>query len=221
MVREFNRLRVTLQNEGFGVAREIRVVVRGDYEGDLERKHRRLAPRQQAMLEFRLAPHKAGDATPLDIEVSYQDEAGNTTQRTVESSVPVLAVWRAREQRPQVVIINAKQYVAPGAQTTNIEGSVLVRSSVGGGPGVPATPAPGIPAGDVTDTLVAGGRRLIAPADTSKEQGRACPMCGVALKPGEAQCPSCHARLCPHCLNALPEGTTARHCPTCGQPIQG
>lgn len=224
VVGEFNLLRVTLRNEGSGPARQIRLAIDGEYEGDLKKSHPGLLPGKEATLQFRLKPRESGEHTPLDIEVRYADDTNAPLpSTTIESTVPVASERHIRGSTPfgfaaETVVV--EQLVAPSGTGTQVKDSAVVRSQLGGGADVAATPPEGKPAAhQIEDSVVVGDRgRSGETAQSAASEHRWCSACNAELDQRQPTCPECESYYCPSCYNTLTEEqrkeTYCLHCGT-------
>lgn len=110
---ETNELTVRISNIGFGLARNVRVIIGGGrFEmGDESQVSSKLTPGASKTVSLYLRPRKdeVGERVPLILQWSWCDHEGNTHQDQVITAVPVKRHSESQSGTP--VVIQAQNYI--------------------------------------------------------------------------------------------------------------
>lgn len=191
---EWNKLELTISNEGFGIAADVHWRVstdRFEIAADTgEWAMRRLGAGNQKTIRFSFRPKKGEiGAVPFSLEWFWKSESGEEFRDNIVASVPV----------------KGKDDSRPTGQPVIFQGGTLIQTEkyvVGD------ELAPGAQKGDKVEIHRGGGVKLTAGQDA------------VEIKPGrksaELPCPTCHlsneadAKVCNYCGNELPALQTSK-----------
>ena len=186
--REYNTPDLEVTNRGYGLAREIEVRLRGEFDIDGDCCIRGLRPQKSQPLEVSVRPHKGhfGPAVPLEVTVIYQDRHGT----------PYDFVYRARvhvEQQGILAGLGATTPLQINIQELYQRGARRVDTEVHDGGQV----------GDKVEINRGGARGMTIQSGEACVQVRRngapvrrCPICNVPEKDaGQNYCSDCGAPL--------------------------
>lgn len=115
---EYNTLQLEVANRGYGVARDIDIQLRGEFDVTGDCCIRGLAPQGTKSLEVSVRPHKEhyGPKVPLEIAVTYEDRHGSSYpfSHHVYVSVNQQGILAGLSETP--LQINIQELYQPGAK---------------------------------------------------------------------------------------------------------
>ncbi len=196
-----SKLSVTVRNVGWGLARDIRFSVTGQFETDLTRANTPigLAPGLEKEQMLYITPLRTGSELPLHLTACYDDHRGTPLpelKRTLEITVRDKAERRS-DSTPQIIMHGGQVIQADsiesvaGGDQVNVRRTAQVAAAGAGHPAAESGPAPEPP-----PTITCTHCGQAQPADRFK-----CSGCGIPF----VQCAMCgryqpqRLKHCMHC----------------------
>ena len=194
---QYNKLKLRVENQGFGLARKIELQLEGEFDVREGCCIPSLRPEKTTLLDVIVRPHKEhyGPNVPLTLVISYFDEQEQRHHLRTDTSVPVLQAGflPGLASGPTPLHVHIDQWYQPGAK--RVDGGEVNINRTTGQVGDAVNISRNISHDGDEITIVRDGRVSVRPG---AERVRRCPTCNLPTDdPEQRYCSDCGTPLPP------------------------